>query len=658
MKRLVLSLFLFTTISLTNLAGQTIDTIEQIALNNRAFFVEIISRYYPLDNDQIEKYKDILQFIALSGNKKLKWDKNLINKYIDEWSYINLLRNKGINWNQKLVSSFCNEHWFNWDYLCYKRKVYLSKDFFADNSKNINHSLLKESDSVDSVLLEKKWEVNISNQNLLKYFIVIPYKKNKSDSTALRFLQNLQDREIHKVDKQILKKYSKYINQRKYYSNNKISWTINEIIDLVNPKFLSELAKNEQVINDLFISKINAKKVNDILTRFLISDSKKLHKISNQKRGHYFTGDVGYLNNWTTIFSKENQKLSYFPDTIANSHFEIECKFKEPEKYYDYHQFNSRNKDIPIRVVSPRLKAILEKFNLPKHRFYPIKLHVESHWWGSEERDYFVFLCDSTNAKSIDYDSIYLTKRGIISDSIRVLNSKEREELMSFSPKRIPFFKSENKEFKILNITLKDSLDLFNLGSSDIWISNRLYKCIIQNNIKGLNLYTNALPYISTPVDNRNTINFRLPEVKNDSMQLAFRNYKKINDSLQVLFSKSDYASFLKSKYKNPRLLEIEVKNEIILPRNYKIILLKNEEYSLTKYSEEYEYLGKNKLEIIDPSWHELFPMTQKGIYIAKNGLGDYLVLLLKENSPYELSDMIYKLEHEEGELIPFKRIN
>ena len=42
-----------------------------------AIFIEIISRYYPLNNDQIERYKDLLEFVELSSNKNLKWENGL-----------------------------------------------------------------------------------------------------------------------------------------------------------------------------------------------------------------------------------------------------------------------------------------------------------------------------------------------------------------------------------------------------------------------------------------------------------------------------------------------------------------------------------------------------------------------------------------------------
>lgn len=41
-----------------------------------------------------------------------------------------------------------------------------------------------------------------------------------------------------------------------------------------------------------------------------------------------------------------------------------------------------------IRIVSPRLKAALEQFNLPPHRFYPVRV---KHEFIGEEREYFMF---------------------------------------------------------------------------------------------------------------------------------------------------------------------------------------------------------------------------------------------------------------------------
>lgn len=41
-----------------------------------------------------------------------------------------------------------------------------------------------------------------------------------------------------------------------------------------------------------------------------------------------------------------------------------------------------------IRIVSPRLKAALELFSVPPHRFYPVKVR---HEFTGEERSYYIF---------------------------------------------------------------------------------------------------------------------------------------------------------------------------------------------------------------------------------------------------------------------------
>ena len=53
--------------------------------------------------------------------------------------------------------------------------------------------------------------------------------------------------------------------------------------------------------------------------------------------------------------------------------------------------------------------------------------------------------------------------------------------------------------------------------------------------------------------------------------------------------------------------------------------------------------------------FHVQNPETIKAVVIGENGLGDYLGLLLKKNSDYELAAKIWEFKHETGTVAPWK---
>jgi len=71
------------------LAESVQSKILNIALNHPEFFKRMISRYYPLTIELIEKYKDILywDFWGISKNPALPWSPELIERYTDKWSW-------------------------------------------------------------------------------------------------------------------------------------------------------------------------------------------------------------------------------------------------------------------------------------------------------------------------------------------------------------------------------------------------------------------------------------------------------------------------------------------------------------------------------------------------------------------------------------------
>lgn len=79
-------------------------------------FVKAISRYYPLDESLIERYKDRWCWEGdLSNNKALPWSEALIERYEDRWGWKSLSGNETLPWSAALIERY-SDRW-DWSFL-------------------------------------------------------------------------------------------------------------------------------------------------------------------------------------------------------------------------------------------------------------------------------------------------------------------------------------------------------------------------------------------------------------------------------------------------------------------------------------------------------------------------------------------------------------
>jgi hypothetical protein len=72
-----------TTLSITNklIFENNRKLVMEIFMKNPELFVNLISRYYPLTENFIEKYEDKWNWDLLSNNKKLHWSLEILWKH-------------------------------------------------------------------------------------------------------------------------------------------------------------------------------------------------------------------------------------------------------------------------------------------------------------------------------------------------------------------------------------------------------------------------------------------------------------------------------------------------------------------------------------------------------------------------------------------------
>ena len=121
-------------------------------IKHSAFFVDIISRYYPLNGNILEQYK-------------VNWN----------WDYIS--QNSDINWDQQFLNQYSNE--FNWYYLIANKNLPCSSDFFEKHFDKLdwwrlsgNKDLLLTNELIEKYKEKKMANVYCYFFNALKFYFL------------------------------------------------------------------------------------------------------------------------------------------------------------------------------------------------------------------------------------------------------------------------------------------------------------------------------------------------------------------------------------------------------------------------------------------------------------------------------------------------------
>jgi hypothetical protein len=85
--------------------------IETVA--NNYDIINIISLYFPLTEELIEKFKYKLNWGCLCGNKFVFWSEELIDKYFEFIDWESISKNANLNWNERLLYKYSDYLNFN-----------------------------------------------------------------------------------------------------------------------------------------------------------------------------------------------------------------------------------------------------------------------------------------------------------------------------------------------------------------------------------------------------------------------------------------------------------------------------------------------------------------------------------------------------------------
>lgn len=211
----------------------------------------------------------------------------------------------------------------------------------------------------------------------------------------------------------------------------------------------------------------------------VLYNMKFYYKISNSI-------DINEIGN----YPQTDLKQGYNPN-LTNSIWNI--KYNEIPNFILNYELELNKKAIPTNciqgidtsglIVDYKLKKILEKFNLPEKKFFPIKVYQKGNLL---EYYYFHFVFDLK-----DYIIKNLSTLKVISNNGSSIilpyleNENSIDELIKYYLMNINFSLKPNKLF-INNEFLNYDLFSNNPFNVDIIISKKLRKELIKNNITGL----------------------------------------------------------------------------------------------------------------------------------------------------------------------------
>jgi hypothetical protein len=209
------------------------------------------------------------------------------------------------------------------------------------------------------------------------------------------------------------------------------------------------------------------------------------------------------MTNYKIRESRELEVIGYYPQTVPTKRigYHIDAvdsvhrisfdSFPDfnPNYGLDLHQ-GSKETDVLDRgnvsfglVISDKLKTILEKHNLPPHRFYPIQVYdaKQKYYW-------FYYISNIWNFINFKETEIEVFNNGEDYKTVRVVQFDSREEAMEFK-RNMPY--TLGMRFRKISFSSHfPNYDLFEITSVQYFtlISERLKSELIREEITGLEI--------------------------------------------------------------------------------------------------------------------------------------------------------------------------
>lgn len=648
------------------------------------------------DIPALEKWKQCINWNALSGNKGMTWTEELLDRYADRIDWVQLAQNPSFPFLEPILNKY--EARINWIYLSSNPSFPLTDAFLEAYESKIHWPILKYyNKNFPDVGAHFQEKLNSLPDNQYKSVFPLPditeqYIAWEMKKTPLPpELEEKRLGPVSELNEDFFEQYDTYWEWRHISGCIHLKWSTS-FFERFYTHLSQEVAGNpafyEQVLKPLLQDGL----IERICKRLNPPNAVRFYYLEDQHDEFGMLPEVRQVlpasgqhsaswDEWTSVLSGE-----VFEDTLPADNFELSWFLQYPIRFADYHHW-PYEPHFPAIVVSEKLKGILERFKLPPHHFYEIDLSIPENPFGSETRPYFILIVPEQPYRYFDYskvtfvldqDRVPIPNRGPNGHRPYYLSSYFTRQMAPVCTEPI----STPEDFVAAKEKLKEQGKSFHLRPKEyiwnadfdliacrdehpyrrIWVSENIRKAIEISGVTGIRFERVwecrprmlQLEKVETHFEKecilqelRAEYARQLPEDE----QITIRRFREVSAWAEIVRTNKgvvkklyeDQAPVVSDDPFFASIRQKELDLDVIFPVWFVDILRKKE---LPEKLSDFTMLSLESMycQELEPD----FPVTVKSVVFAEYST-EVLFLVLKEGSLYELDDVIYMKEFDQG---------
>ena len=694
-------------------------SLEHFLFTHSYLFFQHISRYYALSADLMERYGHLWDFTAISTNDRIDWNLETITRFEDRIYWYFFSMNTGVKWTKTMLERFENR--LDWYWLARNPNFPFTDDILETlgtssrwSSLSCNPALPLTDDFLDKYgeKLSWRWVKNFHEDRL--HELSPRYRKKLDDfpdefqskrvplpdqvGAFLKYekksgylpepLRAALEYPLSHMSDDFLETYAAYLDWSQISRTEHLEWSTGFFerlyrhltYDVTWNRFFYQTVL-APALDDTLIERICARlhPENQVPFYFLKSASRsRIAAVWNAQGVR--EGDPFLYQAFSAWFEQGDPELP-----LPATHFKLDVTDENPVHFTDLLDWRFEDR-YPVCLVSDRFKYLLQQFDLPEHRFFPVEVLIDDAFFGSESRTYYLFYVPDRSFLYFDYEkTVFVEEQEEIDrqtyDSIPPYHSNSyftRQTAPLYPhPVRTPeTFAAARKALKEQNpqrwlrpqeYVWKAGFDLITSGDKHlyrpVWVSENIKKAIENTALTGVAFERvwEPRPHMSglEPPEHRTKVEriqaqLRTAFEKNpEPEQVTVRNFREAQAWAATVSQNSGLVQKLfadnPARYAtdDPFLQRIRQKEEeldLLFP-DWFIRMLKTGQLPAGL-----EDFSLHPLESLNRmSWRTDFPLSVKAVEFASYGGTTELFLALRQGSFYELDDAIYLIEYDQG---------
>jgi hypothetical protein len=327
--------------------------------------------------------------------------------------------------------------------------------------------------------------------------------------------------------------------------------------------------------------------------------------------------------------------------------------------------------------VSPKLKEILCRFDLPFCEFTPISFYwedkIRKKYNTNDPYLYYMLSIDPKSVQSLwDFDKsrfVYLGQDKAWSYDLDVLRQQKTFAVENYDKYYAMWLdeklRKRDKYLTPAKICFRGEYDAALIQHNQFIFNEHIKKAMEWFKVELIIPHSNSNPYLllehieiaaaDTPAHQEKSLQI-IEDLKaltfdTDNQALQAKLQAEIDKRDRLLSSKGLVAAHYQGNkpVKNADLVNKEIELDVVFPANYEAILSGE---TILHLPEGYQLLSLNEVISLGTNpdyWQDFTPYAVKSVAIAHNGIGDYIGYILKAESDIQLDDVLYEFMHESG---------